>query len=107
MEHVNITNKDEQNANMRAEDNMITENTSNNCDCETISSMTTKAAAIVPLAVTVSSASYVVYKVGNTINAMNGITGVVDNSGTNAATVIQYAINNAYGGSVFIQKGTY
>ena len=40
--------------------------------------------------------------------AMNGITGAIDYSGTNAATVIQSAISGApVGGSIYLQVGTY
>jgi len=58
----------------------------------------------------VQSASYVVYIDGTgTVSARNGTTGVVDYSGTNAATVIQNAWNQVMAGTgrIYIRKGTY
>lgn len=52
----------------------------------------------------ISPASYTIYKDGTTIKAVNGTTGVVDYSGTDASTVIQSAIS---GGKIFIKAGTY
>ena len=50
-------------------------------------------------------ASYIIYLDGNTVKALNGTTGNVDFSETNATTVIQYTINN--GDSTFIKGGIY
>ena len=57
---------------------------------------------------TTLSASYIIYIDGTTIKAVNGTTGVVDFSGSDAATVINNAIGNlSSGGNVFIFAGTY
>ena len=54
------------------------------------------------------TASYVIYKQGNVIYAKNGETGAVEFSGTDAATVIQQAIDAlTSGGKIFIKAGTY
>jgi hypothetical protein len=53
---------------------------------------------------------YVIYtdaNDSNKIKAHNTVTGAIDSSNADAATVIQYAINNASYGGVFITKGTY
>lgn len=60
----------------------------------------------------IQSASYIIYKDKSTIKAVNGTTGVVDYSGTDAATVIQNAINSFDdssdgAGVIFIKRGTY
>jgi len=53
-------------------------------------------------------ASYIIYKEDNTIYALNGTTGKVDYSGTNAATVIQSAISAlTNGGKIFLKAATY
>lgn len=54
--------------------------------------------------------AYIVYVDGSTYYAVDGSTGVVGSSGTNAATVINYAItavNAAGGGVVFVKHGNY
>ncbi|RLI00646.1 hypothetical protein DRO31_08325 [Candidatus Bathyarchaeota archaeon] len=56
------------------------------------------------------TASYVIYKQGNVIYAKNGESGAVEFSGTDAATVIQQAIDHVAdkgGGKIFIRTGTY
>jgi len=54
------------------------------------------------------SASYVIFKSGSTIYAKNGATGQIEFSGTDAATVIQAAINAlTSGGIVYIKQGKY
>ncbi len=56
----------------------------------------------------VDTASYIIFKDGNTIYAKNGMTGKIEFSGTDAATVIQNAINALIsGGKIFIKNGTY
>lgn len=56
----------------------------------------------------VQSASYVVFKVGSTYYRRNGSTGQVDDSDSDAVSVIQAAINACTsGGLVFIKAGTY
>lgn len=52
---------------------------------------------------------YYVYASGSTYNAKNMSTGNIDFSNSDAATVIQYALNNSGWqiGSVYIQSGTY
>jgi len=54
----------------------------------------------------IDSASYIVYNKSGTINAVNGTTGSVDFSGTNATTVVQSTINALTNGSVYIKDGT-
>jgi len=52
--------------------------------------------------------SYQIETNGTTIWAINGETGVIDYSGTDAVTVIQDAVDALTdGGSIFIKKGTY
>lgn len=52
--------------------------------------------------------SYIIYADDSTVKSRNGITGVIDYSGTNATTVIQSAINSLMsGGEIFIKAGTY
>ena len=53
-----------------------------------------------------STASYIIYKEEDTgiIYAKNGDTGLVDFSGTDAATVIQNAINNIDAGVIYIKR---
>lgn len=56
----------------------------------------------------VKGASYVIFIDGSTIKAVNGRTGAVDYSGTDAATVIQAAIDAlSNGGLIFIKRGVY
>lgn len=56
----------------------------------------------------VKCATYVIENDGTTIKAFNGTTGELAYSGTNAATVIQSAINVlTAGGKIFIKQGTY
>jgi len=52
-------------------------------------------------------ASYIIYKENNRYYAKNGRTGEVEKQDTDAATVIQYAINNLNAGTVYIKAGTY
>ncbi|MBW2672003.1 MAG: hypothetical protein JRD89_01140 [Deltaproteobacteria bacterium] len=53
-------------------------------------------------------ASYIVFKEGSTIYAKNGTTGEIDFSGTDAATVMQAAIDAlTSGGVIFIKAETY
>jgi hypothetical protein len=55
-----------------------------------------------------TEASYTVFIDGTTIKARNGTTGAIDYSGTDAAWVIQSAINSlSNGGKIFIKRGTY
>lgn len=49
-------------------------------------------------------ANYIVDIESGTINAYNGLTGAIDNSGTNAASVIQYAINHLTSGRNWKEK---
>jgi hypothetical protein len=57
---------------------------------------------------TLSAASIVVYKNATKYYAINGTTGAVAASGTDASTVIQGAINSlTSGGSILIKAGTY
>ena len=54
--------------------------------------------------------SYLVYRDSSSglYDAVNGMTGTVDYSGSNAATVLQSAVNNApMGGSIFVHVGTF
>ena len=56
------------------------------------------------------TASYIIFKVGNTIYAKNGTTGEIEFSGTDASQVIQSAIDalpKETGGKIFIKAGTY
>jgi len=56
----------------------------------------------------VKPASYIIFKDGSTIKAVNGTTGAIDYSGTDAATVINNAIAAlTSGGVVFIKAGNY
>jgi len=56
----------------------------------------------------VAPASYVVENCSGTITAYHCITGSIDYSGSDAATVIQQAINAlSSGGLIFIREGTY
>jgi parallel beta-helix repeat protein len=55
-------------------------------------------------------ASYLIWTEGSTVYAKNGLTGTIDYSGKDAATVINNAITAAYdngGGLVFIKSGNY
>jgi hypothetical protein len=55
-----------------------------------------------------TEASYVVFTDGTTVKARNGTTGQIDYSGTDAASVIQSAINALKsGGTVFVKAGKY
>ncbi|MGC9203179.1 MAG: glycosyl hydrolase family 28-related protein, partial [Thermoproteota archaeon] len=52
--------------------------------------------------------SYEIYTDGTTVYAKNGKTGQIEFSGTDAATVIQNAINALTdGGTVYLKKGLY
>jgi parallel beta-helix repeat protein len=54
------------------------------------------------------TASYIIRNNNGTIEAINGSTGKIDYSGTDASTVIQSAINAlTSGGKIFIKQGTY
>lgn len=54
------------------------------------------------------SASYIIYISNSKIKAMNGNTGMIDFIGTDAASVIQNALDALYtGGKIFIKEGTY
>jgi len=54
------------------------------------------------------TASYIIFKVGDTIYAKNGTTGEIEFSGTDASQVIQSAINAlSNGGKIFFKRGTY
>lgn len=56
----------------------------------------------------VNEASYIIFTDGTTIWAKNGTTGDLEFSGTDAATVIQSAINALTdGGKIFFREGTY
>ncbi len=56
----------------------------------------------------VDTASYIIFKDGNTIYAKNGTTGKIDFQGTDAATVINSAISMlSIGGKIFIRAGDY
>ncbi len=56
-----------------------------------------------------ATASYIIYQSGGTIYAKNGSTGAIDYSDTDAATVIQNAIDALTNGQglIFIKAGTY
>jgi len=55
-----------------------------------------------------SPASYIIWTDGSTIYALNGSTGEIDYSGTDAATVIQNATDTSSDGDmIFIKSGTY
>jgi hypothetical protein len=66
---------------------------------------------IQPVHATVNDADAAGYIIDNelgTFNAYNGTTGAIDNSGTNAAAVIQYAIDHLpNGGIVHLKQATY
>ena len=56
------------------------------------------------------TASYIIFKVGDTYYAKNGTTGEIEFSGTDASQVIQSAINalpSEHGGTVFLKAGKY
>jgi len=53
------------------------------------------------------SASYIIWTDGTYIYAVNGHTGKTEFSGTDAATVIQAAINSISSGLILIKKGVY
>jgi len=54
------------------------------------------------------TASYIVYIDGSNYVALNGSTGIEDARGTDASTIIQYAVDNIpTGGSIFLKAGTY
>lgn len=56
----------------------------------------------------VKSPGYTIFIDGSTIKAVNALTGAVDYSGTDAATVIQAAIDAlTSGGRIFIRAGSY
>lgn len=57
----------------------------------------------------VTEASYVVFIDGLTVYAKNGMTGIIDYSGSNAAEVIQAGIDalGSHGGIVLVKEGTY
>jgi len=54
-----------------------------------------------------STASYIIWTDGSTIYALNGTTGTIDYSGTDAATVINNAVTNIDEGIVYIKSGLY
>ena len=55
-----------------------------------------------------SPASYIIFKDGDLVKAKNGLTGEIEFSGSDAATVIQAVINElTNGGRIFLRKGTY
>ncbi len=57
---------------------------------------------------TINTADYIIYQTGTTIAALNGTTGNIDFQGTNAATVINSAINNLpTGGLIHMKAGDY
>jgi len=58
--------------------------------------------------------SYIIYKIGNVVYVKNGRTGTVEYSSSDAADVMQYAIDNLpniypyiYSGKIFIKAGEY
>lgn len=55
----------------------------------------------------IAPASYIIYKDGTTIKVFNGTTDTIDYSGTNAAIVIQNAINSLANGTTYIRQGIY
>jgi len=55
----------------------------------------------------IDEASYIVFRDGDKYYAKNGSTGIIEYSGTDAAEVIQYAIDRAPGGIVVIRYGLY
>jgi len=57
----------------------------------------------------VGPASYIIYIDGSTIKAQNGLTGQIDYSNTDAATVIQNAINAlpSTGGQIILREGQF
>ncbi len=57
----------------------------------------------------VDTASYIIFKDGNTIYAKNGTTGKIDYSGTDASTVIQSIVDTltATGGRIYFKAGVY
>jgi hypothetical protein len=66
------------------------------------------ASLAIPAGAYVEPATYVIYQSGGTIYAVNGITGNVDYSGTDAATVINLALAAlSNGGTLFIRNGIY
>jgi len=64
---------------------------------------------VIPRGVREETASYIIFKVGTTYYAKNGETGEIEFSGTDAATVIQSAIDaiGSKGGKIFIKSGVY
>jgi hypothetical protein len=63
---------------------------------------------VVSLGLKAKEASYIILNDNGTIKAINGSTGAIDFSGTDAATVIQAAINALPShGKIFIKKGYY
>jgi len=56
----------------------------------------------------VEAASYIIFQEGDYVKAKNGLTGQIEFSGTDAADVIQNAIDALpTGGLIFIRRGTY
>ena len=51
----------------------------------------------------VKNASYIIFKDGSTVKALNGSTGSIDYSSTNASAVIQYAINHLTSGRTWME----
>jgi len=51
--------------------------------------------------------SYIIWTDGTTVYALNGTSGLIDYSGTDATTVIQNAIDAITDGTIFIKSGTY
>ncbi len=56
----------------------------------------------------VDTASYIIFKDGNTIYAKNGTTGKVEFQGTDASGVMQSVVDNlTEGGRIYIKQGSY
>jgi len=53
----------------------------------------------------IETASYVIEKIGSTVYAKNGSTGVIEFSGTNASQVINNAMDNNR--VIYLREGTY
>ena len=53
------------------------------------------------------TASYIIFKVGDTIYAKNGTTGEIEFCGTDASQIINNAINSLECGAILIKRGTY
>lgn len=55
----------------------------------------------------INTAEYIIYKDGSNIICIDGHTGNKVKQGTNAATVIQYALDNTTNGKIVLKKGKY